>query len=165
MRFGTLACGALLWLAGCGRAGDGAVTIRFWVMGREGEIVQELVDDFEREHPQIRVQVQQIPWSAAHEKLLTAYVGRATPDLAQLGNTWVPEFAALGALAPLDDPRGGLDRGASRRPFPRHLGHQPGRRPSLRPALVRGHPGALLPHRPAGGRRLGPGSAHLERVA
>ena len=30
-------------------------------------------------------------------------MGRATPDLAQLGNTWVPEFAALSALAPLDE--------------------------------------------------------------
>jgi multiple sugar transport system substrate-binding protein len=71
-------------------------------MGREGEVVQELVSDFEREFPDIRVEVQQIPWSAAHEKLLTAFVGRATPDLAQLGNTWVAEFVALRALEPLD---------------------------------------------------------------
>jgi multiple sugar transport system substrate-binding protein len=28
-------------------------------------------------------------------------VGDATPDIAQLGNTWIPEFAALGALEPL----------------------------------------------------------------
>jgi multiple sugar transport system substrate-binding protein len=47
------------------------------------------------------VEVQQIPWSAAHEKLLTAFVGRSTPDLAQLGNTWLSEFVALGALEPL----------------------------------------------------------------
>jgi multiple sugar transport system substrate-binding protein len=71
-------------------------------MGREGEVVQELVGDFEREFPDIRVTVQQIPWSAAHEKLLTAFVGRATPDIAQLGNTWVAEFVALRALEPLD---------------------------------------------------------------
>lgn len=71
-------------------------------MGREGEVVQELAKDFERRNPGIRVRVQQIPWSAAHEKLLTAYVGEATPDVAQLGNTWIPEFAALGALLPLD---------------------------------------------------------------
>lgn len=71
-------------------------------MGREGEVVQELVKNFERENPGIRVRVQQIPWSAAHEKLLTAYVGEATPDVAQLGNTWIPEFAALDALMPLD---------------------------------------------------------------
>jgi multiple sugar transport system substrate-binding protein len=46
--------------------------------------------------------VQQIPWTAAHEKLLTAFVGEATPDIAMLGNTWVPEFVALDALEPLD---------------------------------------------------------------
>ena len=71
-------------------------------MGREGEVVQELVRDFEREHPGVHVQVQQIPWTAAHEKLLTSHVGRATPDVAQLGNTWIAEFAALQALEPLD---------------------------------------------------------------
>lgn len=71
-------------------------------MGREGEVLSELIPAFEREHPGVRVLVQQIPWSAAHEKLLTAYVGDATPDIAMLGNTWVPEFVALDALEPLD---------------------------------------------------------------
>lgn len=87
-------------LLGCGRADDGVV--RFWAMGREGEVVQELVREFEAANPDVRVEVQQIPWSAAHEKLLTAYVGGAVPDLAQLGNTWIAEFAALDALAPWD---------------------------------------------------------------
>lgn len=90
-------------LFGC-RARDGApaVTLRFWAMGREGELVQVLTADFSRENPDVRVEVQQIPWTAAHEKLLTGFVGRATPDIAQLGNTWIPEFAALRALEPLD---------------------------------------------------------------
>lgn len=77
--------------------------IRIWAMGREGEVVAELMPAFEREHPGVRVRVQQIPWTAAHEKLLTAFVGDATPDIAMLGNTWVPEFVALRALEPLDD--------------------------------------------------------------
>jgi multiple sugar transport system substrate-binding protein len=71
-------------------------------MGREGEVLSQLIPGFEKEHPDIKVEVQQIPWTAAHEKLLTAYVGEATPDIAMLGNTWVPEFVALNALAPLD---------------------------------------------------------------
>ncbi|MGH2570651.1 MAG: sugar ABC transporter substrate-binding protein [bacterium] len=93
----------MLAAIGCSR-GDGAepTTIRFWAMGREGEVVQELVADFERANPDVRVEVQQIPWSAAHEKLLTAFVGGTTPDLAQLGNTWIAEFVALRALEPLD---------------------------------------------------------------
>ncbi len=71
-------------------------------MGREGEVVAELVPEFERRNPGIRIQVQQVPWSAAHEKLLTGYVGHSMPDLFQLGNTWVSEFATLAALEPLD---------------------------------------------------------------
>jgi multiple sugar transport system substrate-binding protein len=95
--------GALLCLlgAGCGSAAPEGPTLRFWAFGREGEVVQELVRGFEREHPGVRVRVQQIPWTAAHEKLLTAHVGRATPDIAQLGNTWIPEMVTLGALEPL----------------------------------------------------------------
>lgn len=75
--------------------------IRFWALGREGEVVKAMMPEFEKEHPGIKVRVQQIPWSAAHEKLLTAHVGDVTPDVAQIGNTWVPEFVALHALEPL----------------------------------------------------------------
>ena len=71
-------------------------------MGQEGEQVKALLPEFERRHPNLRVRVQQIPWSAAHEKLLTAYAGDAMPDLFQLGNTWIPEFIALRAVEPLD---------------------------------------------------------------
>jgi multiple sugar transport system substrate-binding protein len=81
---------------------DGAITLRFWGLGREGEVVAELIPQFEREHPGIKVRVQQIPWTAAHEKLLTSVVGSSTPDVAQLGNTWIPEFAAINALEPLN---------------------------------------------------------------
>jgi multiple sugar transport system substrate-binding protein len=84
-----------------GSAGDRTV-ISFWGMGREGEVVGEMIGEFERENPDIEVRVQQIPWTAAHEKLLTAHVGNAAPDVAQLGNTWVAEFAAVHALEPRD---------------------------------------------------------------
>lgn len=92
-----------LLLSACtGSRTSDTTTITFWGFGREGEAVNELVPEFERTHPGIEVQVQQIPWTAAHEKLLTAFVGDAMPDLAQLGNTWVPEFQLLGALEDLD---------------------------------------------------------------
>jgi multiple sugar transport system substrate-binding protein len=71
-------------------------------MGREGEVVAALLPEFERVHPDIRVKVQQLPWTAAHEKLLTAFAGDVTPDICQLGNTWIPELVALNALEPLD---------------------------------------------------------------
>src|SRR3990170_413825 len=92
----------VLLLFGCAGRDDGREVVRFWAMGREGEVVAELIPEFERLHPGIRVELQQIPWTAAHEKLLTAFAGRVTPDLAQLGSSWVPELVALGALEPLD---------------------------------------------------------------
>jgi multiple sugar transport system substrate-binding protein len=88
---------------GCTSNAAGArTTVRFWAFGREGEVVQQLVPEFERRNPGVHIEVQQIPWTAAHEKLLTAFVGGATPDVAQMGNTWVPELSAIGALEPLD---------------------------------------------------------------
>src|SRR6266581_7882876 len=103
-RVGILGAGALALcaaLAACRPAASGVV-LQFWGLGREGEVVAELMPQFERENPGIHVRVQQVPWTAAHEKLLTAYVGDATPDVAQLGNTWVPEFVAVDALERLD---------------------------------------------------------------
>jgi multiple sugar transport system substrate-binding protein len=95
---GSIGLVLLLALAACAPRQE---TVSFWAMGREGEVVTELLPEFERTHPGIKVVVQQLPWTAAHEKLLTAFAGDATPDVAQLGNTWVPEMSALGALEPL----------------------------------------------------------------
>lgn len=104
-----LAGTAALATAGCARTDKPLI---FWGMGREGEVAQELLQGFTQETG-VPVQVEQLPWTAAHEKLLTAFAGDATPDIAQLGNTWVPELAALGALEPLDPwlTSGGFDHG------------------------------------------------------
>jgi multiple sugar transport system substrate-binding protein len=70
-------------------------------MGGEGERIASLIAAFEREHPESDVRLQQIPWTAAHEKLLTAFAGDTLPDVCQLGNTWIAEFEALGSLEDL----------------------------------------------------------------
>jgi multiple sugar transport system substrate-binding protein len=88
---------------GCTRRSHAANVVRFWAVGREGEYAVELLRDFLRERPDIDVEVQRLPWTAAHEKLLTAYAGETLPDLCSLGNTWIPEFTALSALTPLDE--------------------------------------------------------------
>lgn len=98
---GLRALGVVLAVATAGCRRDDRAVVEFWAMGREGEVVQQLIPEFERRVPGVRVRVQQIPWSAAHEKLLTAYVGNAMPDVVQVGLTWLPELVALGALAPV----------------------------------------------------------------
>jgi multiple sugar transport system substrate-binding protein len=91
-----------LLLTTCARNTDEREVVRFWAMGYEGEVVAQLIPEFERRNPGIHVEVQQLPWTAAHEKLLTAFAGDALPDVCSLDNTWIPEFALLGALTPLD---------------------------------------------------------------
>ncbi len=88
---------------GCTPTRGASGPLDFWAMGREAEVVASLLPRFNARHPDIAVHIQQLPWTAAHEKLLTAYAGGSLPDLCQLGNTWLPEFSALDALEPLDE--------------------------------------------------------------
>jgi multiple sugar transport system substrate-binding protein len=70
---GLLAGGAAA-LSGCGR-NDGRTTLQFWAMGNEATNVGQIMPEFERRNPDIRVVVQAQPWTSAHQKLLTAYAG------------------------------------------------------------------------------------------
>ncbi|GAB79279.1 carbohydrate ABC transporter substrate-binding protein, CUT1 family [Austwickia chelonae] len=45
--------------------------------------------------------VQLVPWASAKDKFTTAIAGGTTPDVAEVGTTWTPEFADVGALADL----------------------------------------------------------------
>ncbi len=99
--FALILAASSIIAAACSPEQSGVTEVEIWAMGREGEVLPELLSEFETEHPTIRVKVQKVPWTAAHEKLLTAFVGGALPDVAQLGNTWIAEFAALDALTEL----------------------------------------------------------------
>jgi multiple sugar transport system substrate-binding protein len=89
---------ALLSLRCSEHPSDNREHVIFWGLGREGEVVSDMIPEFERRNPNIHIVVQQIPFIAAHEKMLTAYVGNATPDMAQIGNSWIPEMVAIHAL-------------------------------------------------------------------
>jgi multiple sugar transport system substrate-binding protein len=93
----------LLFLVACSHEADDREVVTFWAMGYEAEVVAQLIPGFERQNPGIRVDLQQLPWLSAHEKLLTAFAGESLPDVSPIGNTWIPEFVALGALDPLDE--------------------------------------------------------------
>lgn len=94
-----LAAGAAATLAGCGarRGGD---LLSWWVMGPTGENAPLLLPAFERATG-IGVGIQTIPWTGAHEKLLTGFAGDSLPDLMMVNSAWLPELALLGALAPV----------------------------------------------------------------
>ncbi|NOX17464.1 MAG: sugar ABC transporter substrate-binding protein [Chlorobi bacterium] len=91
-----------LIIFGCSSNENKKTEISFWAMGAEGERVNDLIADFEKENPNVSVTVQQVPWSAAQEKLVTAFASDMLPDLFQIGNTWIPQFAFLNAVQKLD---------------------------------------------------------------
>jgi multiple sugar transport system substrate-binding protein len=74
-----------------------------WAMGYEGTKIGIMARKFEELNPGIEVVTQAIPWSAAHEKLLTSIIGGVPPDISQMGTTWIPEFQSMGAFHALDD--------------------------------------------------------------
>jgi multiple sugar transport system substrate-binding protein len=86
---------------GAGGQASGEVTV--WAMGAEGEKLGQIAKDFTAENPDIKVNVTPIAWDVAHDKLLTAVAGGQTPDVSQLGTTWMGEFAKTGALEEVPD--------------------------------------------------------------
>lgn len=110
---GTVVLLATVALTGCGRdegaatkdstakkvtAGKASGDITVWALGAEGEKLGEIAADFEADNPDAKVKVTVIPFDAAHDKIATAIAGGQTPDISLVGTTWLPEFAASGAL-------------------------------------------------------------------
>ncbi|WLQ08613.1 sugar ABC transporter substrate-binding protein [Arthrobacter oryzae] len=98
-----------LLLTGCGRdsagspaassakpiaSGPASGTITLWAQGSEGEALPALLKEFEAENPGVKVNVTAIPWDAALSKYQTAIAGGTTPDVAQMGTTWMGDFAS-----------------------------------------------------------------------
>uniref|UniRef100_UPI0025CD4CF6 extracellular solute-binding protein n=1 Tax=Sphingomonas sp. TaxID=28214 RepID=UPI0025CD4CF6 len=76
--------------------------LKWWGMGAQGENAPKLLPGFEASTG-ISVEVQSLPWTGVHEKLLSANVGGSLPDVMLLANGWVPELTMLGALARVPD--------------------------------------------------------------
>jgi len=104
---GALAALPLLpTLGGCGARRGDALTI--WAMGNEAAALPRLVETMRRAPGAPRVTVQPLPWSAAHQKLLTGFAGGSLPAIGQVGNSWIAEMATIGAIAPVPAKMQGL---------------------------------------------------------
>ena len=103
----VLMLGLAVFAAGCGGGDDESASedtgtasgeITVWAMGAEGEKLDVLAKEFMQKNPEITVKVTPIAWDVAHDKLLTSVAGNQTPDVSQMGTTWMGEFAKTGAL-------------------------------------------------------------------
>ncbi len=94
--------------------------LNFWVMPNAGfatrPVLQAFVDEFEAARPDVKVRLIIHPWSLAWNRFMEVIKGRnvkSTPDVLQVGTTWVTTLNYLGALekvpaeAGLEDANGG----------------------------------------------------------
>ena len=101
-------CLALLCLLGCGSeavGGPTTVTVSGSVLGAEGRILRRQLERFDRETPDVRVEMRPTPDAAdlRHQLYVQWLNARATdPDILQVDAIWTPEFAAAGWILPLD---------------------------------------------------------------
>jgi N,N'-diacetylchitobiose transport system substrate-binding protein len=75
-----------------------------WIMEGTNKRAASFFDDVKaafKKETGADVDVQYVNWAVAHDKFTTAMQGGTTPDVAEVGTTWTPEFADAGALMDL----------------------------------------------------------------
>lgn len=89
-------------LGGEGVAADAKQTLTVWAMGAEGEKLGDVAKEYTKANPNVNVKVTPVGWDVAHQKLVSAAAAGTLPDIAQMGGTYMGEFAEIGALEPVD---------------------------------------------------------------
>jgi multiple sugar transport system substrate-binding protein len=70
---------------------------QFWDLA----VIQPIIDEFEAQHPDVDVEVEQLTWATGLEKIQAALASGTQPDLCELGSTWLPRFSYEGVLEDL----------------------------------------------------------------
>lgn len=110
-KLGAMASIAALALTGCGgnsnassKDADGNVTLRFSWWGSESRsaATQKIIDAFEAKNPGIKVQGEYGDWGGYWDKLATQVASNDAPDIIQMDDKYLREYADRGALMNLD---------------------------------------------------------------
>ncbi|GAA5200188.1 sugar ABC transporter substrate-binding protein [Microbacterium jejuense] len=86
-------------------SGEGK-TLDVWIMqgtNPDAEPFFDEVADAFKDETGATLNVEFVQWADAHDRFVTSIAGGTTPDVAETGTTWTPEFADAGALAPITD--------------------------------------------------------------
>lgn len=109
MRLPSVAAASVLLLlvSACSSSEDTADSLTVWVMGDSTDERIEYFDGIEKryqeDYPDTTINVEFIPWEDAQESLNTAMGGGDAPDVLEVGNDQVGNWAAQGALLELDE--------------------------------------------------------------
>jgi len=103
---------ALVTAGGCSpgerhpaRDDAGRTALTFWngFTGPDGVTMTHMVDEFQRENPDVVVNMQFIPWSTYYNKLTLSMAYGGEPDVFVVQSTHFAQYASCGVLRPLAD--------------------------------------------------------------
>ncbi|WP_052807340.1 extracellular solute-binding protein [Risungbinella massiliensis] len=85
-------------------ASSGPVTVTYWNTANDEETatLKEIIADFEKANPDIKIKLENVPFEEAQNKFKRAAQEGNGPDVIRSEIAWTPEFAALSLLEPLD---------------------------------------------------------------
>ena len=75
----------------------GVTKISFWQFWNE-DWINPMIIEFEKENPDIQVQLERLTWSDGQNKIITALAANQAPDVIEIGSTWVASFSNDGGL-------------------------------------------------------------------
>jgi len=98
--------------SGGGGSANGEVTLRFnwWGSDTRHKITQQVIDAFEKDHPKIKIKGEYGEWAGYWDKLATTVAANDAPDIIQMDEKYLREYADRGALLDLKK-ADGLDTG------------------------------------------------------
>jgi multiple sugar transport system substrate-binding protein len=102
LAWAALALAAILPLVGCGKRPSAKQTIVFWQFSPLSAM-QPVIDRFEKDFPDLDVQVEQLTWQSGREKIVAAIAAGRPPDLCEIGSTFLPGLVADSTLIDLTD--------------------------------------------------------------
>ncbi|MET7524857.1 extracellular solute-binding protein [Streptomyces sp. NPDC005248] len=97
----TVVLGGCGYLPGTGGSGDKKVTI--WLMkdSVSADFLDRFTKSYEDEHPSIELEFKIQSWSGIGPKVTAALKGEDTPDVIEVGNTQIAQYAESGGLRDL----------------------------------------------------------------
>ncbi|WP_374641641.1 extracellular solute-binding protein [Tabrizicola sp.] len=69
---------------------------------KTGPFFQEVADAFQAENPDIKINIEVVPWDTLLQRLTTDVAGGSAPDISIIGTRWLLDFASQGVAEPID---------------------------------------------------------------
>ncbi|HVP36463.1 MAG TPA: extracellular solute-binding protein [Terriglobales bacterium] len=92
---------SIFFTLSCSQQKKNGVVLDFWQFWTDPQVkptLLEIINEFEKENPGIKIKLTDLTWSEGHDKIVVAFASGTTPDVLELGSDWVPEFSSQDVL-------------------------------------------------------------------